>query len=525
MTSPNNSSTSPSSIADIDFFDDAPAPIPAPESDHKALEQEIAGQLPLTPAHLQLDSLEAPPTVATSQKPLVRAAIVLTGIGGLLLLTLSFLFNLHSKPAPPTSATEKTPIAPTTTDEEGTLKSQLAFQGQQQQTEARSPQPASIPNASSTSGSTPTPPPPPPRSISRPASAPPPIEVARPSRAISAPAYRPTIERSQPPAPQATPAEAIDPFERWAQLASLGNMASTSNPAELSSTSATSTPEAPTPDPAGTTVLVSAPSDPAAIELPADPSIKATQTAGTIGILERRPADTVQLPPTIAPDTTAQATVTLPLIWESDRDASSRDSAAHRFLLKLDDPLLDSTGVIALPAGSVIVAEASDVGADGTVAAVPVAIVYSDRNGFVHQQTISPETLALRGEDDEPLRARSQRNQTDVNLRRALLHGVLGGLGRLGETLSQPDVQTRSHGWVSEQTVTTDDSQLVAVALGGFFNTALDELDRQTSSSDRQSSAEDLQILPRGTAVSVIVTQPFQLENQDAQTAHSTAAP
>lgn len=522
MTSPNNSSTSPSSIADIDFFDDASAPMPAPEPDHKALEQEIAGQPPLTPPHLQLDSLEAPPTVATSQKPLVRAAIVLTGIGGLLLLTLSFLFNLHSKPVPSTSVTEKTPIAPTTTDEEGTLKSQLAFQDQQQQTETRSPQPASIPNASSTSGSTPTPPPP--RSISRPASSPP-IEVARPSRVISAPAYRPTIERSQPPAPQAAPAEAIDPFERWAQLASLGSMATASNPAELSSTIAASTPETPASDPAGTTVLVSAPSDPAAIELPVDRSVKPTQTAGTIGILERRPADTVQLPPTIAPDTTVQATVTLPLIWESDRDVASRDSAAHRFLLKLDDPLLDSTGAIALPAGSVIVAEASNVSADGTVAAVPVAIVYSDRNGSVHQQTISPETLALRGKDDEPLRARSQRNQTDVNLRRALLHGVLGGLGRLGETLSQPDVQTRSHGWVSEQTVTTNDSQLVAVALGGFFNTALDELDRQTSSSDRQSSAENLQILPRGTAVSIIVTQPFQLENQDAQPAHSTAAP
>lgn len=189
-----------------------------------------------------------------SEKPSVRMFSVLTGTG-VVLGTFGFLWFTFFAPKPvrqqaKTSTPEVTPSSPN--DESAELKSRLAFQDQQRTLEAQPPTPKERPTPTPTATPAPAPkptpkavpvartpepprrvqnfnpppppprpaplPPPPPRIIQAvapplPPTPPPPPPPPLPSK--PSPPLRPT--QSPPP-----PAEKVDPYERWAKLASLG---------------------------------------------------------------------------------------------------------------------------------------------------------------------------------------------------------------------------------------------------------------------------------------------------------------
>lgn len=189
-----------------------------------------------------------------SEKPSVRMFSVLTGTG-VVLGTFGFLWFTFFAPKPvrqqaKTSTPEVTPSSPN--DESAELKSRLAFQDQQRTLEAQPPTPKERPTPTPTATPAPAPkptpkavpvartpepprrvqnfnpPPPPPRPAPLPPPpriiqavapplppTPPPPPPAPPLPSKPSPPLRPT--QSPPP-----PAEKVDPYERWAKLASLG---------------------------------------------------------------------------------------------------------------------------------------------------------------------------------------------------------------------------------------------------------------------------------------------------------------
>ena len=170
-----------------------------------------------------------------SQKPSVRMFSVLTATG-FVLGVFGFLWFVFFAPKPvaqqpKTSKPEVTTFSPK--NESGELKSQLAFQDQQRTLNAQSPTPKkpSTSNAAPPSKPKPTPasnsatpqpvrpvqatPPPRPRTAQV---VPPPVRPAPAPRPVPAPRPAPTVA-SRPSNP---PLEEVDPYQRWAELASLG---------------------------------------------------------------------------------------------------------------------------------------------------------------------------------------------------------------------------------------------------------------------------------------------------------------
>ena len=281
-----------------------------------------------------------------SEKPTVRMFSVLTGTG-VVIGIFGFLWFTFFAPKPvrqqaKTSTPEVTPSPPT--DESGELKSRLAFQDQQRTLEAEPPTPKERPTPTPTPTPAPAPKPtpkpvpvarkpepprrvqnfnPPPRIVRtisppptpsppprptpspppppRPTPSPPPRFIQLPPRPVPLPPP-PRLIQSPPPTPTLTPppprpiqspppppAEKVDPYERWAQLASLGQSRGEVTDAPTTESAVASNPIA-SPSTTAASGTIPAPS-PIAI---ATPTPTPTPSTGTLAITP---------PPTLSPST------------------------------------------------------------------------------------------------------------------------------------------------------------------------------------------------------------------------------
>ena len=218
-------------------------------------ERELAGhdgdadELLASEHRIKQDS-EGAETRSVSEKPEVRTFSVLVGTGAVLGI-LGFFWFVFFAPKPVRQQAKTPNPKPTqvSEDESGELKSRLAFQDQQRALEVQPPEPKnrSTPASKPTPAPKPAPAarrsqtprqvqnfnPPPPRTVQtipppqsplpRPAQPPaPPPPRPRPTplpRPVPPPAL--LALRPAPPPPSPSP-EKVDPYERWAQLASLG---------------------------------------------------------------------------------------------------------------------------------------------------------------------------------------------------------------------------------------------------------------------------------------------------------------
>lgn len=204
----------------------------------------------LTSEHRIKQDNEGAETHPVSEKPEVRTFSVLMGTGAVLGI-LGFFWFVFFAPKPVRQQAKTTNPKPVqvSEDESGELKSRLAFQDQQRALEVQPPEPKnrSTPASKPTPAPKPAPAarrsepprpvqnfnPPPPRTVQtipppqpplpRPAQqpAPPPPRRSPTPLPRPVPPPAPLALRPAPPPPSPSP-EKVDPYERWAQLASLG---------------------------------------------------------------------------------------------------------------------------------------------------------------------------------------------------------------------------------------------------------------------------------------------------------------
>ena len=203
----------------------------------------------LTSEHRIKQDNEGAETHPVSEKPEVRTFSVLMGTGAVLGILGFFWFVFFApKPVRQQAKTTNPKPAQVSEDESGELKSRLAFQDQQRALEVQPPEPKNRSTPAPKPMPAPKPAPaarrsqpprpvqnfnPPPRTVQtipppqpplpRPAQQPaPPPPRPRPTplpRPVPPPAL--LALRPAPPPPSPSP-EKVDPYERWAQLASLG---------------------------------------------------------------------------------------------------------------------------------------------------------------------------------------------------------------------------------------------------------------------------------------------------------------
>lgn len=209
----------------------------------------------------------------------------------------------------------------------------------------------------------------------------------------------------------------------------------------------------------------------------------------------------------VALGSSAAAEVSVPMYWEASNNESSR------FAVTLTEPLIATNGDVALPAGTIFITEAqlsdssSRNNSSRIVNQTVVAVVYESIDGTIHQEPVQPRTIMVRGRNNEPLIAeRRQRS----NLGNDFLMGITGGLGRVGQVLSENDFFTTTSSSGNDRfssTVTqrqSGDSNVFAAALDGFFSPLLEQM-QQRAESREQRQEPNIFVVGEGREVSVFV--------------------
>jgi hypothetical protein len=148
--------------------------------------------------------------------------------------------------------------------------------------------------------------------------------------------------------------------------------------------------------------------------------------------------------------------------------------------------------------------------------AVVLAVIYPTRDGRIRQETIPAGSVLIRGEDGEALIARGLNDPGAAIAQQDLLVGILSSLGRVGEILNQPEVETRTAASDDRfaQTIVTRsrEPELWAAALEGFFKTTADRLaDRSDRAVEELLSRPTVAVLPAGTETSIVINSTFRV--------------
>lgn len=493
---------------------------------------------------------------SVSDNPGLKSGFVVTAVGGLMgVLTLIWFGFLAPKTTTrQTTANPQKNLSPRIVEDEAAeLRGRLAFQDQQQALQEETPTPRSTP--------TPTPTP---AAKATPTAVSPPETIDSPQHV----SYTPPPPIQQPES--SPPPEPVDPFERWSQLAALGQQRTTLE-APVEATGNTTeqptltlsteqlvrtTAEQPTlthamDDSQASTqtqsdidvnnqsiapIFPTTTSQPSLIPQPTPPTyIASTQlsrvligstatisedgtSSGARGILTRTPVSQsmtgVLAPKEVVLGTTTQARVVMPMIW----DASGRNTEGmQRFAIELTEDMKATDDSIALPKGTIFVAETSGVSeGNNLVSASAIAVIYPNDAGEVRQETIPFGSILVRGEDGEALVAESLNDPGPDIAKQDVLVGLLSSLGRIGEIFNQPDIQTRTFSSEDDFDQTTisrsGEPQIWAAALEGFFRTTADRLsDRSDRAIEELLNRPNMVVLPEGTEVSIVVNSFFHV--------------
>ena len=485
-------------------------------------EQQLAGFNPATPQLISEEyrfkqdeerAIERPLSERASLRLGAVVALVGGGLGAGSLLWFGFLQPRAPVRSPPQPSTPPTPT-PSPFNETAHLKSRLAFQDQQHQL-----QPAAR---------TATPKPAPPETVARPERSsptplPPPVVAAPPPPVPMPPPRLPNPPMPMPISPPETMGEQapVDPFERWAQLAEMGQqrsqaeVAAPSQPMAMSD-SPTGSAELTEPLAPAIPVVTIGITDAAPDQEKLEAEAIAQMSPGMVGILQRSAStakNRAERSGEVAIGTSVKAQVILPMIWAAAQEVSpgAAPAATPRFTVELTEALLNTNGMVALPAGTLLVVEPSSVGPENhLVSASAIALVYRDRLGQIQQQTLPPESLQIRGAGNRPLVAQRLDDFGPAIARQDLLIGVLSSLSRVGGVVNQPRTQSSTvttSGGVNQSTSTTSaDPEIWAAALEGFFNPVAERIAQrsdQTLQDLRQRPP--IQFIAEGMEVSVVV--------------------
>ena len=520
-------------------------------------ELEISGYQPEQVALIDQEFLierdnEQAEAQSGSENPLIRFAIASLLVGSVM-TSGWMIWSIFFAPKPVVKAPvlESTPpVLASESDEAARLKAELALRNQASRNVEQSVEQSPPPKPNKSVRTVRTPKPSKPRIIREKVQSPPRIireTVPSPPKII-----RERVPNNiQPkntvvnPSPAATPTtvEKIDPFERWNQLATLGQQTTSLGNKNWTQDNQTFEQAQSLPNQSETSESKNTPdnseNDASPIQianasnneqdkdraLSTIPSNKLNRnqseipTPGELGILNRTPTNFQQetitasnSPIQVQIGTSVEASVLVPIIW------SEEDENQERFAIELREDVLSIDKRIALSKGTILITEINSVSKiNKLVKQTVVAIVYKDSSGQIQQQTIPQNTILVRGENNKPLTAKSISDKSRAIAQQDILIGLLGAAGRAGEVFNQNQSQSStviSNDGFSSQTFNTKASKpnVLAAAVEGFFKPMSQRLSqRANKASSEIMNRPDVAVVPVGTKVSVVFSNFFEV--------------
>ncbi|MFG6093916.1 TrbI/VirB10 family protein [Leptothoe sp. ISB3NOV94-8A] len=427
------------------------------------------------------------------------------------------------------------------------LKSNMALSDQayvqQQSQEAAKPK----------SSSSPTTTPAPPKVTTKPAvSRPAPVVSAspRPAPAID---YRPTprpVQATPPrPAPAVTAAASprfsdTDPTERWQTLARLGSYGTVTpiEPAEETETAdgdngvetipvaqisphsvmaTVPTQSPPAPEESEPEVI---PEEPAPLELsepillantqssipeiseplPLENTLQAQASPEALRDAEARILEEPIQPPSLMSGTYASGELTTPVVLNESEQSS-------RYVVRLNEPLMDNRGRTAIPSESDLTVEVEPVGDDRLVEISAVSASWQEGNN--QQEILLPDAVVqIRGADGHPLIAQGYGDPGGEIAALDASEVALGAVRRASELYTRPNTRVQTNDNSTVVTEENPDPNILAGALEGGTDVLLDILsERNQQARDAIAQRPQVLYLEENTPVQVFVNASMQL--------------
>ncbi len=234
-------------------------------------------------------------------------------------------------------------------------------------------------------------------------------------------------------------------------------------------------------------------------------------TEGEAGIVNNAPTDYNSSPDQnykeIPIGSSVKGTVVVPMMWNDAGQNATRARAA----IELTEDLMATDGTVALPKGTMLVAQADSIAPGNQLVSLSaIAIVYKDSAGNTQEQQIPSGIITIAGKDNSPLIAKGHFDRGASIASQDALVAVLSGLGNVGKVINQPRSQTTINSSVlgSNQTVTSTASNpsILAAALEGVFGTAAQRIAQRSNQSQQEIMQKpNISVIPKGTEVAVFV--------------------
>jgi hypothetical protein len=499
------------------------------------------------------DDDDAPQKTPAFKNPIYQAGVVgavalvvfgtagsfLTGFGG----GSDSAVDSTSNPSPSDVPFDQDLDNPSTQEAPGAMKTEVALGRQEQELAALNKAGA---NRTPTVKPSPSVTPPPVRTNLTPAPAPQPIAINQPT---APPIIRSQPTRSQPttsapiaPAVRSAPARnaptpPIDPDEMWNRLARTGSYGQTpsSEPVAANPVSQSNlqpgviqgldqvSPIAPTnPSPVETRPVTPTPVLPRMANVPSDltppqfmPIPTYESAAGAVSHsttpvpppVESQPlTQGVSSPRFLMVGSSAAAVLDTPVVISDNAD---QEASAQKYVVTLNQALLDSDGFIAIPQGAKVVAIPTRDSTGGVVQLDAVSILY-DNQEFV----VPPSTILITGKQGNPLEARRLRNPNRGQLGRDLLSIGASAAAGIGDELTRPDSTTsitgNSNGNVISSSSTSGDRNIFGAAIREGLGEVGDRIESRSAEAP-QDPRTNAWVVPRGEALQIFVNRAIQI--------------
>ncbi|BAY93647.1 MULTISPECIES: TrbI/VirB10 family protein [unclassified Tolypothrix] len=213
----------------------------------------------------------------------------------------------------------------------------------------------------------------------------------------------------------------------------------------------------------------------------------------------------------------ASGKLVTPLIWSkhSTNNSSNKSPTTtenEKFIIQLIEPLTKEDGLIALPKGSQIVAQVTDIQKSGLVQLEATQVLIDSQ-----EYLLPPRAISIRGNSGQPLIASKWSDKGGEIASRDAETFIVGSLAKVGKVLNQPKSQqiSTSSGLGGTNTFSSisggSENILGAVLEGGFEPLTQQILQRNQQALAEIQQREEVWYIPAGTDIQVFVNQSFQL--------------
>ncbi len=197
--------------------------------------------------------------------------------------------------------------------------------------------------------------------------------------------------------------------------------------------------------------------------------------------------------------TSAKASTVTPILWNAG------GSSGAKFIIKLDEPIRDNAGQVALPAGTQLVAIAKASTTSAEMADLEVVGVVVQGEEFAPP----PGMLTIRNDQNGLIVGQDYFQRGNQIASRDSMIFVTGALGTVGRVLNQPTSTFTSTGLNGTVTSSSNGQPNVLGALleGGFRDLPATWTQRNQQAIQEIASKPNVYQLPKGSSVRVFVNQ------------------